>query len=139
VKTLQDRPNLLPVRTVTLRYLVTRPAPASLPSTRLSFERHIFRVVATVTALRPEEDGDFHVLLRDGPHHMIAEAPSPSCTAGATPVQRAEMRAARISVRLCARAVVTGVAFFDFQHGQTGVAPNAIELHPLLGFRCLSG
>jgi hypothetical protein len=33
---------------------------------------------------------------------------------------------------------VTGVAFFDFNHGQTGVAPNAIELHPILGFRCLS-
>jgi hypothetical protein len=33
---------------------------------------------------------------------------------------------------------VTGVAFFDFPHGQTGVAPNAIELHPILGFRCLT-
>jgi hypothetical protein len=27
---------------------------------------------------------------------------------------------------------VTGVAFFDTQHGQEGVAPNAIELHPIL-------
>jgi len=26
-----------------------------------------------------------------------------------------------------------------FKHGQTGVAPNAIELHPILGFACLSG
>ncbi len=32
-----------------------------------------------------------------------------------------------------------GVAFFDFDHGQTGVAPNAIELHPILGFTCLTG
>jgi hypothetical protein len=31
------------------------------------------------------------------------------------------------------------VAFFDFFHGQTGVAPNAIELHPVLRFRCLAG
>jgi hypothetical protein len=30
-----------------------------------------------------------------------------------------------------------GVAF-DFMHGQTGVAPNAIELHPILTFRSLS-
>jgi hypothetical protein len=30
---------------------------------------------------------------------------------------------------------VTGVAFFDYNHGQTRVAPNAIELHPILGFR----
>jgi len=33
---------------------------------------------------------------------------------------------------------VTGVAFFDFLHGQTGVAPNGIELDPVLGFACLS-
>ena len=49
------------------------------------------------------------------------------------------MQAARIAERLCAKAQITGVAFFDFKHGQTGVAPNAIELHPILGFRCLSG
>ena len=35
------------------------------------------------------------------------------------------MTAARSHVQLCARARVTGVAFFDFNHGQTGVAPNA--------------
>src|SRR6185312_400080 len=27
---------------------------------------------------------------------------------------------------------VTGVGFFDFLHGQTGVAPNGIELHAVL-------
>ncbi len=27
---------------------------------------------------------------------------------------------------------VQGVAFFDLIHGQTGVAPNGIELHPIL-------
>ena len=27
---------------------------------------------------------------------------------------------------------ITGVGFFDFQHGQTGVAPNGIELHAVL-------
>jgi hypothetical protein len=29
-------------------------------------------------------------------------------------------------------ARVTGVGFFDRMHGQTGVAPNVIELHPIL-------
>jgi hypothetical protein len=71
--------------------------------------------------------------------HMIAEAPSPSCDTHATVFRRQQMRVARSHVRLCARARVTGVAFFDFDHGQTGVAPNAKELHPILGFRCLSG
>jgi hypothetical protein len=47
------------------------------------------------------------------------------------------MAAARQAVRICSDAEVNGVAFFDFKHGQTGVAPNAIELHPILKFRCL--
>ena len=34
---------------------------------------------------------------------------------------------------------IVGVGFFDYNHGQTGVAPNAIELHSVLGFACLSG
>jgi hypothetical protein len=34
---------------------------------------------------------------------------------------------------------VTGVLFFDYPHGQTGVAPNAIEVHPVLDFACLVG
>lgn len=31
-----------------------------------------------------------------------------------------------------AKAVITGVGFFDSAHGQTGVAPTAIEVHPIL-------
>jgi hypothetical protein len=69
---------------------------------------------------------------------MIAEAPNaPSCTVNATPYRKRQMAAARRLVRLCVRAVITGVAFWDFPHGQTGVAPNAIELHPILGFACI--
>src|SRR5207248_4740751 len=44
VKTLEDRPTLLPAKPVTVRYLVTRRAPASLSDTRLPFERHVFTV-----------------------------------------------------------------------------------------------
>jgi len=138
VKTLQDRPTLLPARTTTVHYLVTRPAPNNLPATRLPFERHVFTVTAAVVLVRPEADSDFHVVLSSGNDEMIAEAPSPSCDSRALPLRRRQMTAARSHVQLCARARVTGVAFFDFNHGQTGVAPNAIELHPILAFRCLS-
>jgi hypothetical protein len=30
---------------------------------------------------------------------------------------------------------ITGVGFFDVEHGQNGVAPNAIEIHPVLSIR----
>jgi hypothetical protein len=36
---------------------------------------------------------------------------------------------------LSGTATVSGVIFFDFLHGQRGVAPNGIELHPVLRFR----
>jgi hypothetical protein len=68
----------------------------------------------------------------------FAEVRHPAMHRGATPVRRAQMRTARAAVRLCTRAEIIGVAFFDYKHGQTGVAPNAIELHPILRFRCLS-
>jgi hypothetical protein len=139
VKTLQDRSHLLRNRLTMVHYLVTRRAPSYLPSTRLPFERHVFTVIARVTFVREEADSDYHFILRERGYHMIAEAPAPYCDHGATRHYRREMAAARRVARTCARARVTGVAFFDFDHGQTGVAPNAIELHPLLRFRCLSG
>ncbi len=139
VKTLEDRPTLLLPKTTTVQFLVSRPAPHPLPTTRLSYERHVYIVTAAVTLVRQEADSGLHLVLRAGGDQMIAEAPSPSCDSKATPLRRHQMAAARAQVRLCARARVTGVAFFDFDHGQTGVAPNAIELHPILGFRCLDG
>lgn len=139
VKTLQDRPRLLRPRKVKIHFLITRRPPAHLPDTRLPFEHHVYTVTAAVVLVRPEDDSDLHIVLQQGGNHMIAEAPAPYCDRHATPLRRRQMRLARLRVRLCARARVTGVAFFDFDHGQTGVAPNAIELHPILGFRCLSG
>jgi hypothetical protein len=61
---------------------------------------------------------------------MIAESPAPSCTIRATPYRRRQMATARRAVRVCARARIVGVAFWDYFHAQIGVAPNAIELHP---------
>ena len=31
------------------------------------------------------------------------------------------------------RVVVRGIGFFDRLHGQTGMAPNGLELHPVVG------
>jgi hypothetical protein len=135
VKTLQDRPVLLPVQATTIAYLVTRRPPASLPDRRLPFERHVFRVTSAVTLVRAEDDSDLHLVLSDGRRTMIAESPLPACAARAFPARIRQMARARSRLSLCRKAVVTGVAFFDFKHGQTGVAPNAIELHPLLAFR----
>jgi hypothetical protein len=138
VKTLQDRPNLLPLQKTTVAHLVAVKPPRYLPISRLPFERHVFQVTAAVTLVRSEADDDLHLVLESGNSQMIAEAPSPRCTGRAFQARRSQMTIARRKIRVCARARVTGVVFFDFKHGQTGVAPNGIELHPVLAFRCLT-
>ena len=78
---------------------------------------------------------------------MIVELPADGCTKGAAPAVRAKMSAARAAfikacpdpssnrfLKLRGTATITGVGFFDVKHGQRGVAPNGIELHPVLGF-----
>ena len=95
-------------------------------------------VTAEVTKVISEDDGDKHVVLQDAAGNtMIAEAPTSSCNSDATAYRRNQMEQARAAVTVCTKAEVMGVAFFDFFHHQTGVAPNEIELHPILSFKCL--
>ena len=137
VKTLQDRPRLHRVKTRTIAQLIEASKPTPLPGFRAPFEYNVFKVTAQVTKVIPEDDGDLHLVLSDGKHTMIAEAPNADCNKGATVYRRNQMKTARAAVKVCANAQLTGVAFFDFFHHQTGVAPNEIEPHPLLAFRCL--
>jgi hypothetical protein len=82
VKTLQDRPIVLPAHRTTIAFLTSRPAPASLPASRLRFERHIFTVIARVVLIRQESDDDFHVVLSAGRRTMITESPSSVASRG---------------------------------------------------------
>ena len=107
-----------------------------LPGARAPFEFNVFKVTAKVTQAIAEDDRDLHLVLSDGTHTMIAEAPDAACNTGARAYRRKQMLVAHDAVKIC-NALVTGVAFFDFFHHQTGVAPNEIELHPILAFRCL--
>ena len=95
----------------------------------------------TLTELKEESDSDYHLVISDGTHTMIAEIPWPACGSGSP--WTCFMSRARSEVD--AKYTVTsspqypsvmvtlrGFGFFDYVHGQTGVAPNAIELHPVL-------
>jgi hypothetical protein len=123
------------------------PAP-TLPGdnfTRLQSERQTYRVTATLVKYKLEQDGDVHLVLSDGGKTMIAESPALSCTHGAQ--HRWAMLVARRKLeglygaasdrwRYVGQSVtVAGVLFWDFDHGQSGVATNAVELHPVVGFR----
>jgi hypothetical protein len=116
---------------------------------RVGAERTVYRVPALLMSMRREDDLDVHLVIADPKlgGSMIAELPAPSCTTSATAKERAAMDQARADlaaacgglpgvtpVTLSGTATVTGVGFFDMIHGQTGVAPNGIELHPVLKF-----
>jgi hypothetical protein len=120
-------------------------------------ERRTYRIRARLVEARHEADEDYHLVvgdLRRPAQAMIVEFPASACTKGAKSGPRRKMAMARAAfVRACGvppstsfdslrgTATITGVGFFDFYHGQTGVAPNAIELHPVLSFsasRCAS-
>jgi hypothetical protein len=78
---------------------------------------------------------------------MIVEFPAVTCASSATTGAKTRMKNARNAfiaacgmpgdssfTQLTGKATIRGVGFFDFLHGQTGVAPNGIELHPVIRF-----
>jgi len=125
--------------------LVKIPKPSHYPTNNriVPTELHVFQVTATVTQYKEEADSDIHLVLHDSAgHSMIAEIPAPTCVASSSR-WRSNIASARAtwthtyplstSWHHISRAVtLRGLGFFDVPHGQTGVAPNAIELHPII-------
>ncbi|MGH8460576.1 MAG: PPC domain-containing protein [Stenotrophobium sp.] len=134
--------------TTTISNLRSLTAPSSLPSNNRvqPTETTVFAVGATLTKYKLESDSDYHLVIQDANGNtMIAEIPDPACVGASSPFTSGIQSARQVfdnkysasgsfktvSIPVC----LTGVGFFDFQHGQTGVAPNAIELHPVLGIQ----
>lgn len=112
----------------------------------VEFTTYVVRAV--VSEFKLEDDRDIHVVIRtpdNSRETMIVELVDPECEGAIMSSQRKEMGSARSAfVAICGlpqahfvqcpvELEVVGVAFFDVVHGQTGVAPNGIELHPVLG------
>lgn len=130
-------------------------APTTLPaSSRVApTEKTFFKLTnVTLSAYKHESDSDDHVVIQNtAGQTMITEFPDPNCV-GTTSPWRAMIATAR--QRFDARfptattlqhinvvGSLAGIGFFDFIHGQTGVAPNGIEIHPVLavcfGMNCV--
>lgn len=119
-------------------------------------EFHTFRVTADLVGWkRSPDDSDVHLAIA-GPmtgKTMIVEFPLEGCIPSTTSAKlRKRMVKARDKLMdacksvsfttklkpLTGSATITGVGFFDKNHGQDGVADNAIELHPVLTYRTQS-
>ena len=127
------------------------PKPGTIPSNNriAPYETTVWVITATLTQYKLEEDSDYHLVLQDeAGSTIIAEVACPCCVGASSPFAhligsaRAQFDArftptgsfqsANIPVQ------VIGVGMFDFLHGQTGVAPNGIELHPVLDIKFLT-
>jgi hypothetical protein len=147
----------------TIHFLITRPDPgAHKNSPRDPDGKHVELTVYHLVAVhlveaRIEDDGDIHLVI--GNHvtaaHMIVEFPNTLCKGASVSAHKAEMEQARTNFatlcglptwatrfqktspkQLSGFASLEGVGFFDLPHPipQSGVAPNNIELHPVLQF-----
>ena len=151
VKTLTDpgasRIRLIP-RATTVATLGSIAPPVD-PTDRVApTETSVYRLNnVRMTAFKQEADSDIHLALTDDHGNtMIAEFPAPSCDTTAAPSFRSAMSKARQDFlaacgapgdaykAVSGTATLSGVGFFDRIHGQRGVAPNGIELHPVLSF-----
>lgn len=132
----------IPSAVSTLRSIT---APLSLPAaSRLApVETSVYVVDATLSLYRMTDDSDYHVVLVDNAGQtMIVELPHPDCVGVSSPFRAAiasaratfdaQLRATSSFKQASIRVRVHGIGFFDSIHGQTGVAPNGIELHPVL-------
>jgi hypothetical protein len=130
--------------TVTHLVGLTTPTPSSSMPRYDAVEDSCYTTVVTITEMRVESDSDWHLVITDGTGNtMIAECPCPNCTSVAASHYIGDFIGARnwiaanignvtntsISIK---NVQVTGQAFIDPPHGQSGAAPNNLELHSII-------
>lgn len=120
------------------------------------WELQTVTIRATFVGWKTESDNDFHIVVADmnvPSETMIVEPPSPACSGSCQSGYGALFQGARDTLMSCLGSPpatfttsnktvvmdITGVPMFDVLHGQTGVAPNGIEIHPILNIAFVSG
>jgi hypothetical protein len=138
----------------TIKWFRTRTRPSTLPNTKrlIGIETMTFRVRGEVVAFKREDDKDFHVVIANPNNHkqtIVIEFPDPECKNVCSSDFLDRIRQARqdfiakfgqptASFKEPEETVVieiVGIGFFDRLHGQRGMAPSGIEIHPVLSFR----
>ncbi len=137
--------NLNAPMNTTVTNLRAFPSQTNIPANnRISPEETTLWVITgTLTLFKLESDSDYHMVIQDASGNtMITEIPAPTCVGAGSPFLNGITNArAKFDAKFTATTSfqtanipvqITGVGMFDFPHGQTGAAPNQIELHPVL-------
>lgn len=111
---------------------------------RFGYEFNVYELKCRIREFRKEEDGDYHLVLmdiNDTTCTIVGEIVNPECPdlvgsqyMGAFKNTREEFEMFKLPKNKVMEGVytITGVCFFDFVHGQLGVAPNGVEIHPIM-------
>jgi hypothetical protein len=137
--------SLSSVNPATIGSLTAITTPTSLPDNNRvrPTETTVWVISATLVKYVRAYDSDYHMVLTDSAGRtMIAEIPAPGCVGPGSPFAagiahaRAQFDAMFTATTTFQTANVpvqiTGVGFFDHLEGQEGLAPNGIELHPII-------
>ena len=150
VKTLSDPDttgiNFNPISTTVSNLITIQPQnTVSTNTPRFGIEFKTYTLQCHIREFKLSDDGDLHLVLvdlSDTSKTMIGEIPDPVCDAVQQSVRYAQIKQVRkdfqntllTTAQVDPHAIYTiiGVAFYDKVHGQLGVAPTGIEIHPVL-------
>jgi len=157
VKTLHDLDAADVIKTkpilTTISQLMVKTAPPrsvleKAETKRYPDEMKVYELHVLVVGYKKEADSDFHIVISDSRNRavtMIVEIPSGNCTGRIYQKMFNDLQsefAKEFSkpgkykkLKTPVAVDVVGVGFFDFIHGQTGVAKNGFELHPVLSLK----
>lgn len=149
VKTLQDDISVIDFKPLTatvngLTHLKTIRTKSS--TARMDIEKNVYSVTCIIKDFFKEADGDIHIVLQDLKRPnitMIAEIPDPTCSKVSSSKYNSQFVKTRAYFQSFGNDIkgqqvtITGVSFVDIKHGkpQRGVAPNNIELHPVIDLK----
>lgn len=120
------------------------------PEHRVFPELTTFRVTAGLLWVGLMQDEDFHMAIADPADPtkvMTVEAPAPDCVPASLAQAMVDIRSSieQITGILTPgttkyfnpprKVIVTGIPYWDMNHGQSGQGPNYLELHPVLNIR----
>lgn len=121
---------------------------------RLPSETTVYSLDCYILGFKREKDMDIHIEIRDMNTNetMVAELPSPYCPeVDSTSHAKEYVKVNNFLLKNIGKptsqfhnlqkpvaVTITGIGFFDFIHGQKGVAPNGREIHPILSMDFIS-
>ena len=122
---------------------------------RYASERTVFKINGLLTDYKRETDMDLHLVIHDAitDSTIVIEIPDPTCSSVVGTSRASLFAAARQwitdnignpttsfkTVSSPHPVTISGVGFWDFLHGQRGMAANAREIHPVLTIQDWSG